>query len=129
MQLLPTGLEDVFSCSSNPESYVGSFPSFPSFLLFYLSFFLEKDFSLRRDFLRESLGFLLKSDRNKNKKPWKESWNQDIEGQENTRLCQMGQIPEIKGKDHRTQKAEKKKKKKNMHSVGEKRRGNSRRVT
>ena len=75
------------------------------------------------------MGFLLKSDRNKNKKPWKESWNQDIEGQENTRLCQMGQIPEIKGKDHRTQKAEKKKKKKNMHSVGEKRRGNSRRVT
>lgn len=52
--------------------------------------------------------------------------SQDIEGQENTRLCQMGQIPEIKGKDHRTQKAEKKK---NMHSVGEKRRGNSRRVT
>ena len=26
--------------------------------------------------------------------------SQDIEGQENTRLCQMGQVPEIKGKDH-----------------------------
>ena len=36
--------------------------------------------------------------------------SQDIEGQENTRLCQMGQIPEIKGKDHQTQKAGKKKK-------------------
>ena len=35
--------------------------------------------------------------------------SQDIEGQENTRLCQMGQIPEIKGKDHQTQKAGKKK--------------------
>lgn len=53
--------------------------------------------------------------------------SQDIEGQENTRLCQMGQIPEIKGKDHQTQKAGKKKT--NMHSVGEKRSGNSRRVT
>ena len=46
--------------------------------------------------------------------------SQDIEGQENTRLCQMGQVPEIKGKDHWAQKAQKK----NMHSVGEKRRGN-----
>ena len=35
--------------------------------------------------------------------------SQDI-GQENTWLCRMGQVPEMKGKDHRTQKAEKKKK-------------------
>ena len=34
--------------------------------------------------------------------------SQDIEGQENTRLCQMGQVPEIKGKDHWAQKAQKK---------------------
>lgn len=39
----------------------------------------------------------------------------------------MGQVPEMKGKDHRTQKAEKKKKQ-NMHSVGEKKRGDSRRA-
>ena len=38
--------------------------------------------------------------------------SQDIEGQENTWLCQMGQVPELKGKDHWTQKAGKKKKKK-----------------
>ena len=37
--------------------------------------------------------------------------SQDIEGQDKTRLCQMGQIPEIKGKDHQTQKAGKKKNK------------------
>lgn len=42
--------------------------------------------------------------------------SQDIEGQENTRLCQMGQVPEIKGKDHWAQKAQK-----TAHSVGEKR--------